>query len=319
MGEVGRMLVTGAAGFLGQAVVAEAKSQGWHVTGHVRKGEAPGAAVSFECDLAAPGAKAKLAEVLPRVDAVVHCAASLSGDPVAHARDTDRATQALLQALAVTPKRLVHVSSIAVLTASGLDDGALVNEATPLETAPTGRDAYARAKLAQEYLVRDTVRDTGVRAWVLRPGAIFGPGRLWNAHIGPNFGDTVIRMEKRGEVPLSFIDHCVEAVVTAAGIAPPEAVSTVHVLDDDRPTRAQFLARMVAEGWPTRVIPFNWRLMRPAAAVLGQSRSAMFQAPTLRARYQPLRFANARMGKLLGVEARFDFEGAFAESLRRSA
>ncbi|KNG93539.1 NAD-dependent epimerase/dehydratase family protein [Pseudaestuariivita atlantica] len=319
MGDVGRLLVTGAGGFLGRAVVAEAKARGWHVTGHVRSGQVPEAQASLSCDLTAPEAKAKLIEVLPRVDAVIHCAASLSGDPVIQSRDTDRGTQVLMQALSVVPKRLVHVSSIAVIGATGLSDGSTVTEATPIETLPAGRDAYARAKLAQEWQVRDAARDVGLPVWILRPGAVFGPGRLWNAHIGPAFGDTVIRMERCGEVPLAFIDHTAQVLVAAAGLAPPELVSVVHVLDDDLPDRARFLATMRQTGWPSRVVPFNWRWLRPAAAVLGQSGSAssLFQAPTLRARYQPLRYSNTRLHKLLGWTPTHDFDAAFAESLRR--
>lgn len=321
MGEVGRVLVTGAAGFLGRAVVAEAVSQGWYVTGLVRSGEAPGAQISLACDLAGASARATLAEVLPRVDAVIHCAASLSGDQVAHARDTDRATQTLLQALSITPKRLVHVSSIAVLGSSGLIDGDLISETSAIESDSAGRDTYARAKLSQELQVRDVARDTGLPVWMMRPGAVFGPDRLWNAHVGPAFGPRLIRMETKGEVPLSFIDHTADALVRAAGIAPPDPVSVVHVLDDDLPDRARFLAAMQTTGWPERVVPFNWRWVRPVAAILGQSgrASSLFNAATLRARYQPLRYSNARLHDVLGWEPRFDFDAAFAESLQRQS
>lgn len=321
MGEVGRMLITGGSGFLGRAVVAEALAQGWHVTALSRSGEVPDAQISLACDLAAPGARAQLAELLPRVDAVIHCAASMSSDPVAHARDTDLATQQLLQALSVTPVRLVHVSSIAVVAAGGLSDGTLIDESAPMETETAGRDAYARAKLAQEWQVRDVARDTGLPVWIMRPGAVFGPHRLWNAHIGPALGPTLIRMERKGEVPICFVDHCADALVRAAGKEPPRGIEVVHVVDDDLPSRARFLARMRSTGWPERVVPFNWRLLRAATFVLGQSRRIARKLPplTLRARYQPLRYANSALHRLLGWSPRLNFDEAFAESLRREA
>lgn len=321
MGDLGRLLVTGASGFIGQAVVQRAVAAGWHVTGLARRDAVPGAHVTEPLDLADPSAKTRLIALLPHVDAIIHCAASLTGDQVAHARDTDLATQQLLQALNVVPVRLVHVSSIATVTSTGLSDGALVDESTPMETASAGRDAYASAKLAQEWQMRDAAQETGLPVWIMRPGAVFGPHRLWNAHIGPAFGPTLIRMEQTGEVPLCFIDHCADALVRAAGLAPPSPAAVVHVLDDDRPERARFLSAMQLTGWPERVIPFNWRWLRPAAAILGQSGRAaqLFHPATLRARYQPLRFGNDRMHHWLGCGAQAGFEDCFAASLEREA
>ncbi|MGR3501873.1 NAD-dependent epimerase/dehydratase family protein [Pseudaestuariivita sp.] len=315
MGEVGRVLITGASGFIGRATVAEAVARGWYVTAFSRGADVPGAQVVRTCDLAEPSARAALDEELPRVDAVIHCAASLSGDPLVQSRDTDRATQTLLQALAVAPKRLVHVSSIAVIGAMGHANGALIDETSEVETRTAGRDAYARAKLVQEQHVRATARDIGLPVWIMRPGAVFGPDRLWNAHIGPTFGPTLVRMETRGQVPLSYIDHCAQALVLAAGQA-PEGIQTVHVLDDDLPTRARFLAAMRQTGWPERVVPFHWRWLRPAAALLGQSgtASSLFQIETLRARYQPLTYSNAAL-HALGWTPGMDFDAAFAASV----
>ncbi len=128
-------------------------------------------------------------------------------------------------------------------------------------------------------------------------------------------------MERKGEVPICFVDHCADALVRAAGTEPPRSVEVVHVLDDDLPTRAQFLAKMRSTGWPGRVVPFNWRWLRAAALLLGQSRKVARKLPplTLRARYQPLRYSNKPLHRLLGWTPRMTFDEAFAESLRREA
>lgn len=290
------LLITGAGGFLGRAVVAEARARGHEVRGLTR-------------------ADLDLARDLPDgmfegVDCVIHLAGSLSGDWADQARDTVEATARLIAALQAMPlpPRVVLASSIVVYDA---DARGTVTEATPLEPRPARRDAYARAKLAQEGLLRDS----GLRHTILRPGAIIGPGRVWNAHLGPVIGGTLLRMEGRGEVPLVARADCARAFVLAAE-APGEG-RALNILAEDRPTRARFIAALRAGGWPRRVVPVNWRLMLPLAwclAPLGVRVPGLLRPAVLGARMRPVRYDIAAAVAALGWVPELDFDAALARA-----
>ena len=76
------------------------------------------------------------------------------------------------------PKRFVNVSSFAVYSNLTLERGALLDETCPLEDAPQERfDAYGFGKLKQEELVREYGQTKRLPYVIVRPGAVFGPGK----------------------------------------------------------------------------------------------------------------------------------------------
>ncbi|MGX0902387.1 dihydroflavonol-4-reductase [Roseovarius sp. MBR-79] len=287
-----RLIITGAGGFLGRAVARAAAARGHEVRALTRA----------DLDLARDDPSA----VLEGAECVIHLAGSLSGDVEVQARDTLGGTARLiagLQAMALPP-RVVLASSIAVYDA---DAGGIVTEATPLEARPSRRDAYARAKIAQEAMLRES----GLRHTTLRPGAIIGPGRVWNAHLGPVIGGVLLRMERRGEVPLVSRDDCVRAFVLAAEM--PGEGRALNILGADRPTRARFIAALRAGGWPRHVVPFNWRLMMPLAwllSPLGDRVPGLLRPAVLRARMAPVAYDIAAAEAALGWAPQEDFDTA---------
>jgi nucleoside-diphosphate-sugar epimerase len=264
------LMITGAGGVLGRAVVDEAQARGHEVRALTRD----------DLDLASGAFPA-----LDGVDCVIHLAGSLSGDWSVQARDTVEATRRLLEAMQAQPlpPRLVLASSIAVYSA---DANGVVTEATPLEGRPARRDAYSRAKLAQEGLLRES----GLRHTILRPGAILGHGRVTTAHLGPSAGGTLILMERGGEVPVVSLADCARAFVLAAEV--PGEGRALNILGPDRPTRARYLAALRRTGWPRHVLPLNWRLLMPLAwclSPLGARLPGLLRPAILRARMRPLR------------------------------
>lgn len=289
------LVVTGAGGFLGRAVVAEAKACGHSVRGLTRR----------EVDLAADD----LRSVLAGADCVIHLAAALDGVWAAHERDTLTATRRLIttmQAMA-QPPRLVLASSIAVYSADPALQGHIITEATPLEPRPETRDSYARAKLAQERIARDS----GLPLTILRPGAIMGPKRIWNAHLGPVMGPALILMERAGELPLVSRADCARAFVRAAEGAGQGGA--YNILSGERPDRARFVAALRRTGWPRVILPVSWRLLHPVARLLSPFDSrlpGLLRAAVLRARMMPVRYdiSAARAG--LGWQPQEDFDTA---------
>lgn len=286
------LLITGAGGFLGRAVAREAAARGHDV-------RALGRAA---CDLA----RDDLAPWLDGAECVIHLAGSLSGDGAVQARDTMDGTARLIaamQAMALPP-RVVLASSIAVYDA---DAGGVITEATPLEADPARRDAYARAKIMQEAMLRES----GVPHTILRPGAILGPGRVWNAHLGPVIGGVLVMMERRGEVPLVSLGDCARAFVLAAEV--PGEGRALNILGADRPTRARFVAALRAGGWPRHGVPVNWRLILPLAwllSPLGERVPGLLRPAVLRARMRPAAYDIAAAEAALGWVPRDDFGAA---------
>src|SRR6056297_2406960 len=285
------LMITGAGGFLGRAVVAEAQERGL---------------TRDDLDLSSGALPA-----LDGVDCVVHLAGSLSGDWSVQARDTVEATRGVIEAMQAQPlpPRLVMASSIAVYSA---DAKGVVTEATPLEDRPDRRDTYARAKLAQE----EMLRGSGVRHTILRPGAILGPDRVTTAHLGPAAGGTLILMERGGEVPAVSLADCARAFVLAAEM--PGEGRALNIIGADRPTRARYAAALRRTGWPRRVLPLNWRLVMPLAwllSPLGARLPGLLRPAVLRARMRPVRYDIAAAEVALDWQPQDDFETAFSRAV----
>ncbi|MBS0123383.1 NAD-dependent epimerase/dehydratase family protein [Thetidibacter halocola] len=311
--------VTGASGFVGRACVAEARARGVRVTAILR-GEAPegwadddGIRV-IRADLARPEAVETLRAALDRATAVIHAAAHLGGDAAAVQADTLRATDHLLAAMQGGAARLVLISSIAVHDTMRLKPGALLDESAPLEDPANARDAYCRGKLLQE----DAVRASGLPAWLLRPGALYGPGRTWHALSG--FGSALffITIGSAGELPLMHVTHAARAAVTAA-LTDPGGVRELILLDDDRPTRGRFVAaHRRATGLPRLSVTISyglWRAMIQPLRPVSRHLPGLFREPILRARMMPLRYSNAALHDALGHSDDAPFEAMLARSI----
>ncbi|MCH2164553.1 MAG: NAD(P)-dependent oxidoreductase [Marinovum sp.] len=296
------LLVTGASGFIGQAVVQKARRAGHAVIALVRSATSGLAEWALDegiermsCDLASPNAA--LLDALERADCVIHCAASMTGNTAAHAHDTNAATRALLEAMPESSK-LVHLSTIAVFDFAALPDRATLNEASPLERAPEGRDAYAASKLAQEHTVYTMALAKDFDLTILRPGIVFGPGRLWHAHLGRIVGPFLLYAGQDGEMPVAHVSLTARAILAAAE---RPANDPILILDDDRPSVTTYLAGLRKKPLLRIALPpILWeRLLTPQTAA---------------ARFKPLLFDNSRMNRVLGVTQEASFEELMREA-----
>ena len=328
----GPLAVTGASGFIGRRVVAAARHRGIAVRAMTRgeglkswRGD-DGITVT-RLDLGDGDSRPALRDFLEGAGAVIHLAGALTGDARRQARDSEAATGALLAALAALgdgAPALIHVSSMAVYGSGGLAPGDLLDETAPLETDPRGRDAYCRARLAMERGVLAHADDTGRPATILRPGAVYGPGRLVNGHLGMALGNGLLTIAPEGRMPVIFVDHCAEALLRFA-LAPAPETTVCNLLDSDVPTRADYVAALMAAGWPRWQRSVSWAraesLARAVAALplIGARAPGLLRPASLRARLMPLDYSNRLMVARLGWTPPLGFKEAMARSLPAAA
>lgn len=326
-----RVLVTGASGFVGEAVVASALRAGHEVVAMVR----PTARLTaglwssdglevLRGDLREFGA---WTSAVGDVDAVVHLAAAPSGDLATQFQGTVVGTERLLAALeGGRVRRFVHVSSFSVYDFDAMPVGGLLDESSPLETRPERRDAYTTTKLVQERIVREACAARGLELVVVRPGAIFGPGKDWAAGITLGLAGRVgLVMSPRSVFPTTYVDNCADAMVAAIS-APAAAGGTYNLVDDDLPTQWSF-HRAVRRHDPSvpAGVPMPWvalrgfgrlvalvdRVLLGGGAKVPEFASVIRQQP----RWKPLRYSNAAARRDLGWRPTVGFDDA----VRRTA
>lgn len=293
------ILVTGASGYIGRATVKAARARGHSVKALVRNAETapPNWAEDPEIEiLVADLAQGSLAGALEGANAVIHTAAAISGDAQTMERDTVLATRSLVDALPSPTPRFVLAGSIAVYDYEKLRPGEELDETGEIVSRPETRDAYCVTKLAQETILRDWAIENNAELHILRIGLVFGPERMWNAHLGVALGPLVLRTGGDGELPLSHVENTAQALVIAAETPTEDAVQITNVVDDERPSRQRYLEHLNRPA-----IPLSWRIPNAVGRLLAPLHlklPGLLRPASLRARMMPLRYSNARLHAL---------------------
>ncbi|MEL7520044.1 MAG: NAD-dependent epimerase/dehydratase family protein, partial [Cyanobacteria bacterium J06553_1] len=171
-----KVFITGAAGFVGQYVVAAVLRAGHQVLANVRA-KTNVERISWhnhpDVTIVRQDLRSRrgLTEAVENADAVIHLAAVKAGDFYDQFAGTVIATENLLWAMKETGvTQLVAISTFSVYDYLGMKPNRLLDENGPIEPAPQNRDEYAQTKLIQEKLYRAFEGDVTI----LRPGMIYG-------------------------------------------------------------------------------------------------------------------------------------------------
>lgn len=293
-----KTLVTGAAGFLGTAVVERLLAHGYtDIRCNVRQriniprlevlSKRYPHAVIEHC-VGNLRYREDAARAVDGVQLIFHLAARMKGTAADLFLDSVVGSRNLLDAAAdQKPMRIVLVSSFGVYGVAGLGRGANVNEQTALELHPELRDHYSHAKLRQEQLFWEYHQRHGFELVVLRPGVIYGPG---GGHFSNRVGLTINKWQLRfggnNLLPLSYVENCAEAVVVA-GTHGRAAGQVYNVHDNDLPTCREYLRaynRHVANIRSISVPYFGVQLL--AAVVAKYYRYSKGQLPAILTPYK---------------------------------
>jgi nucleoside-diphosphate-sugar epimerase len=266
-GTIGRVLVTGATGFVGSELCVTLAGLGLEVRAMVRR-PLPAPASRITVVTAALEDEAAIRDAVDGIDAVVHLAGRvhLLRD---HASD------------AAAAYRRVNVEGTRVLAERALDAGArtfvlastvkVMGEGGPVRyteaMTPAPADPYAESKLEAEALVRQLARQRGVHAPILRLPLVYGPrvkGNMLRLFAQVCRGLPLPLGAVRNQRSLLYLGNLCAAI--PAVLEPSPATDRVFFLSDGHDLSTPELIRLIgaALGRPTRLVPVPPTLFRLA-------------------------------------------------------
>ncbi|MDH4038189.1 MAG: Gfo/Idh/MocA family oxidoreductase [Candidatus Krumholzibacteria bacterium] len=264
-----RVLVTGGAGFLGRPLVERLLARGDSVRLLLRRPPAEplpdGVAVVYG-SLGQPDVVDRAVE---GVEVVYHVGAAMRGGAAEFEQGTVWGTRNVVDScLRYRVKRLVYVSSLSVVDHAGHSSGVAVTENTAYEPHPDRRGVYTRTKMQAEKMVLDAIRERGLKAAIIRPGQIFGPGA---ERVTPNgvigiAGRWIVAGNGSRALPLVYRDDVVDALLLAE-TSDAAAGQLINVVDPTHVTQNEYLRHCrTVEGVRINRVPV-WLLMIGATGI----------------------------------------------------
>lgn len=313
-----KVLVSGAAGFLGRHVVDRLLECGHSVRAIIRPASAEpswaGAVEIFRADLRVQD---HLVSAFDDIDAAIHLAAATSGDEDSQFSSTVVATERFLESMAQSSvKRLVHVSSLVVYDWARVKD--IMNEESPLVTDIYGMGGYTIAKVWQERVVLKLAKDHSWDLTVMRPGFIWGPQHAEIAGMGRRLGRTYLMFGPFTRLPLTHVRNCADCLVAA--LESPTAIGEAfNVVDGDQIRVWRYVHEYARRtGQRGFLLPLPYYLGFGVALLASLTSRALFgkkgKLPSLltprrfESQFKPVRFSNRKLKEKLTWSPLLNFD-----------
>ncbi|MCK9380270.1 MAG: SDR family oxidoreductase [Sulfuritalea sp.] len=312
-----RVLVTGANGFIGQAVCADLSSRGYRVLGAVRKNHDVGQLPAVEyLAMGDINEHTDWTSALSGADCVVHLAARVhlmrdtAADPLEEYRRANVGLTLNLarQAAVSGVRRFVFASSVKV---NG--EGTPVGQPFTADDVPRPLDPYGVSKLEAEQALLQLAEHTGLEVVIIRPVLVYGPG------VKANFHEMMRWLLKGVPLPLgalhnrrSFValDNLVDCIAQCL-YHPAAANQTFLVSDGEDLTVTALLQRTAAAfGRHARLMPVPIVVLRMAGRILGKEVIVQRLCDTLQVDITKTRH-------LLGWEPPVSIDAALTKTVRQ--
>lgn len=266
-----KILVTGATGFIGKALLHRlAAEPQYQVTGSTRQ-QNPEPSVAPLIEVGTANAATNWSAALQGVDAVIHVAAHLAtrGSTLEELRSTNvDGTLALArQALSAGTQRFIFISSVGV-------NGSTTRHAPFNEISlPAPTDDYARSKLEAEQALQKLLHGTAMDLVIIRPPLVYA------GHAPRNFSK--LMQWVRSGVPMPFaaihnrrsiiaLENLVDFI--ALCVRHPAAANELFLISDGADLSTAELVKHLANGMgcSARLVPVPASLLRRGARLLGK-------------------------------------------------
>jgi nucleoside-diphosphate-sugar epimerase len=270
----GRVLITGANGFVGLRLCDEVRRKGWQVRGAVRspcqlaQGVEPVTVGHIQADT-------QWMSALHQVDVVIHLAARVhvmqsdAVDPLAdYLKVNLHGTENLAkQAANAGVQRFIYLSSVKVNGEVTLQGSKFTEDG---QSNP--QDPYGVSKWQAEEALRKIARDTALEMVIIRPPLVYGPG------VKANFA--ALMRAVQGGWPLALgsvqnrrslvaLDNLVDLILTC--VTHPQASNQTFMVSDGHDLSTTELVRGLARAanMPARLMPVPVWALRAGATLLG--------------------------------------------------
>ncbi len=272
-----RILVTGANGFIGQALCSELSERGFLVRGAMRfqsRNLLRGKIVDI-VTVGDIGPETDWTKALNGIDAIVHLAGRahimrecIKDSLTEYRRVNTAGTEHLARsAVKAGVNRIVYLSTVKV-------NGEMTGDVPFSESdIPNPEGYYAVSKWEAELVLHRIVQETGLEIVILRLPLVYGPG------VKANFLKLMDSVARRIPLPLAhvnnrrnsiYLGNLTDAIVTC--IIHPEAAGQTYLVSDGEAVATPDLIRIIASamGIKPRLIPLPLFLLRVIGRLTGK-------------------------------------------------
>jgi nucleoside-diphosphate-sugar epimerase len=272
-----KVLVTGASGFIGQALLKRlSEEKGLEIGAAVRRPiPGPVAGVKY-VQVAELGPNTVWTEAVSKTEVLVHAAArvhvmdDMAADPLTEFRrvNVEGTLSLARQAIVAGVQRFVFISSIKV---NG--DGTPIGRPYRADDRPAPTDPYGASKLEAEEGLRELLSGTRMKLVVIRPSLVYGPA------VKANFL-TMMQWVRKG-LPLPFanvrnkrslvaLDNLVDLILSCC-VHPAALDQTFLAADGEDLSTTELLRRLAAAmNQRVRLFPVPIRVLRAATSLVGR-------------------------------------------------
>jgi nucleoside-diphosphate-sugar epimerase/predicted dehydrogenase len=325
----GKVLVTGANGFLGSHLVSALSRCGAQVVALVRDSGRSPHFMDQQADILLGDLRKPetLAAAMKGVDTLIHCAAITTNKArwSEHEDINIKGTENVLEAaLEAGAKKVVHVSSVVVYGLDRPRGGKDITEDFPYAKNPDKWALYLRSKLEADKVAFKYWHDHSLPVTIMRLGILYGPGG------GRPPGRGLVQIGSfrmlvgsgRNFMPYTYIDNAVDSLLLAA-VDSNSAGQAFNIVDEPQlPLREVALSGAKIANQKVRLIPIPTFALNSGARIFelisdlgGSDTPPKLSRYAIHSSFRNVRYSTEKARKQLNWQSGVDLETGLGYTL----